>query len=315
MPKTKRNKVISLTKTSRKTRDDKSNMMDTIRSAADEFAYVWLFSIGNMRNSYLKEVRSLWAGSRIFFGKNRVMAKAMGENTETELKKGLSGISQRLTGSVGLLFTDSPPAEVSDWFETHERKDFARSGNVAIEDVILSHGPISTIGLNENEPLAGSLEPQLRKLGMPTELQRGVPSLRQEFTVCKKGKRIDTNAAQILKHLAIQQASFRIVPLAYYDSSKEDITEIKLTPEQTALVQQANGKDNEAAPGERKGLTRKRKDNHAKKVKKAAQDGQDDEDDDQDMDDDDDDDDDEDDDDIDVEDKVTDDMMLPAHLK
>jgi mRNA turnover protein 4 len=94
MPRTKRSKLVSLTRTSRKTKEDKSSLIDSLRAASDEFAYVWLFSIGNMRNNYLKEVRNLWAGSRIFFGKNRVMAKALGESTEHELKKGLAGISQ-----------------------------------------------------------------------------------------------------------------------------------------------------------------------------------------------------------------------------
>lgn len=94
MPRTKRNKLVSLTKTDRKTRDDKASLMDSMRQAADEFAYVWLFSIGNMRNNYLKEVRKLWAGSKIFFGKNRVMAKALGETPEEEIKKGLGGIAQ-----------------------------------------------------------------------------------------------------------------------------------------------------------------------------------------------------------------------------
>lgn len=77
-------------------------------------------------------------------------------------------------------------------------------------------------------------------------------------------------------------------------------------------MQQANGKDGEIAPGERKGLTRKKKSNHAKKVasgEKMDEDAEEDEDDD-------DEDEDEDmDSDVDPEDKVTDDMMLPAHLR
>lgn len=40
------------------------------------------------------------------------------------------------------------------------------------------------------EPLAHSLEPQLRALGMPTELRRGVPTLLREFRVCKKGEQL-----------------------------------------------------------------------------------------------------------------------------
>lgn len=184
-----------------------------------------------------------------------------------------------MSGSVGLLFTHSPPAEVADWFNTHERKDYARTGNIATRTVILPEGPILTQS-DPSEPLAGPLEPQLRKLGIPTELKRGVPTLRHEFTVCREGKRIDTNAvsahthsagqsrcsltsqaaplsqAQVLKHLLIQQASFRIIPLAYHDASKESIFELELTPQQQSLVQQANGKNSEAVPGSRRRTTR-----------------------------------------------------------
>lgn len=94
MPKTKRSKVVSLTKTARKTKEDKSTLIDSVRKSADEFPYIWLFSIGNMRNNYLKEVRDLWKGSRIYFGKNRVMARALGESREEEIKSGVSALAQ-----------------------------------------------------------------------------------------------------------------------------------------------------------------------------------------------------------------------------
>lgn len=229
----------------------------------------------------------------------------------TELNVHLDSFSsQRLSGSVGLLFTDSPPAEVADWFDTHERKDYARTGNLATESITLPEGPIMARS-DPPETLAGPLEPQLRKLGMPTELKRGVPTLRQEFVVCKEGKRIDTNSAQILKHLLIQQASFRIVPLAYYDGAKESVTELTLTPEQQLLVQQANGKDDEAVPGERKSA-RVKKPNAARKEGQTAAKA-----DAVAMDEDEDEDEEDDGESLDETggDKVTDSMMLPAHLR
>lgn len=94
MPKAQRSKVVSLTKTSRKTRDDKLTLIDSIRQSAEEFPYIWLFSIGNMRNNYLKEVRKLWTGSRIYVGKNRVMSRALGEAKEDEIKTGVSALAQ-----------------------------------------------------------------------------------------------------------------------------------------------------------------------------------------------------------------------------
>lgn len=47
-----------------------------------------------MRNSYLKEIRHDFKDSRFFFGKNRVMAKALGTTVEEEYKEGLSAIAK-----------------------------------------------------------------------------------------------------------------------------------------------------------------------------------------------------------------------------
>ena len=42
------------------------------------------------------------------------------------------------------------------------------------------------------------MEPQLRKLGLPTTLNRGVITLSQEYTVCTKGSYLTPEQAQIL---------------------------------------------------------------------------------------------------------------------
>jgi len=43
-----------------------------------------------------------------------------------------------------------------------------------------------------------SMEPQLRKLGLPTALQRGVINLTQDYTVCTKGSVLTPEQVQIL---------------------------------------------------------------------------------------------------------------------
>lgn len=133
---------------------------------------------------------------------------------------------------------------------------------------------------------------------MPTELQRGVPTLLRDYTVCKAGDKLTKESAQILKLLLIQQAEFRIVPLAYWSASpingkpEGSLTEIQLSDEQKALIDQsgANSKAvgqirNKNAPGS-----------------KAAQAADDDDDDDEDIE-------------IEDGDQVGDDMMLPANLR
>lgn len=76
------------------------------------------------------------------------------------------------------------------WFESYCELDYARSGMEALQTVTLEPGP-----LNE---FSHSMEPQLRKLGLPTSLVKGVITLNQEHKVCAKGSILTPEQAQIL---------------------------------------------------------------------------------------------------------------------
>lgn len=235
MARSKRAKVISLTRTKAKTREHKESHMDAVRDAAQQHAYVWVFAVGNMRNTYLAEVRRLWAGSRMVFGKLRVTARALGELPEEEVRPGLGALVPRLRGNVGLLFTDSPPAEVLDWCADYRRSDFARMGNKATETIVLPAGPV-TMRTDPPETLPHPMEPLLRKLGMPTQLKNGVPTLLTDFVVCKKGDVLTAERAHILKHLMIQMADFRLVPLAYWSATDGKVVDLELNADDHELA-------------------------------------------------------------------------------
>jgi mRNA turnover protein 4 len=96
MPKSKRSKVTTLTKTpSRTNKASKLALVSEIQQQVDNFDHVWLFSVGDMRNEGLKEVRAQWRGTgRMFFGKGRVMAKALGLNEGEEYKEGLHKLAK-----------------------------------------------------------------------------------------------------------------------------------------------------------------------------------------------------------------------------
>lgn len=240
MPRTKRNKLVSLTKTpKRNTRSAKGELIDQIQQTAEKYPTCCVFLLTNQRTTYLQEVRSLWKeNSRIFVGKNRLIAKAIGLDEQNEIRKGLNRIGKQLQGPVGVLFTTSSPNEIQEWFEDYSRDDFARAGNVATKDVILEQGPVQ-LALDPPETLPHSLEPQLRALGMPTELRRGVPTLIERFTVCKQGERLTSEKAQILKHLLIKDSKYRLIPFAYWTEADGEVKEFALrSAEDSALVQQ-----------------------------------------------------------------------------
>uniref|UniRef100_A0A9L0RPB4 MRT4 homolog, ribosome maturation factor n=1 Tax=Equus caballus TaxID=9796 RepID=A0A9L0RPB4_HORSE len=89
MPKSKRDKKVSLTKTAKKGLELKQNLIEELRKCVDTYKYLFIFSVANMRNSKLKDIRNAWKHSRMFFGKNKVMMVALGRSPSDEYKDNL----------------------------------------------------------------------------------------------------------------------------------------------------------------------------------------------------------------------------------
>lgn len=246
MPRSKRSKVISLTKTDKKPgRENNERLFTKIRECIDEYQTCLVFSVENMRNTHLKEVRtdlndSRYVhihpcndsiqnqnigkltpppfSSRLFFGKTKVMAKALGTTSAEEYRENLSHLASHLAGNVGLLFTNRPGQEIIDYFETFVKADYARMNCIAPLTFVVPEGTVYSTGgqipAEEDVPLAHSLESTVRALGMPTRLAQGKVHLDQPYTVCKEGKKLDSKQANLLKQFGCAVAEFRVEPVA-----------------------------------------------------------------------------------------------------
>ena len=118
---------------------------------------IFVFQCENMRNNKLKIVREAWSHSKFFIGKNRVLAKALGNSEEEEYSDKLHLISKCLKNECGLLMTNQSEEEVVDYFSRLSEPDFARTGGLATQTVELQQGVLNMF--------SHSMEPQLRKLG------------------------------------------------------------------------------------------------------------------------------------------------------
>ncbi|KZT51014.1 hypothetical protein CALCODRAFT_415151, partial [Calocera cornea HHB12733] len=239
MPKSRRSKVVSLTKTEKKGKENKAKLMDELKASVAKWKYIYIFDVSDMRNGALKDVRKAWKETgRLFFGRNKVMAKALGTSEEEEMKPELRKLANRLDGQVGLFFTDWEPKETKEWFDDFKQADFARAGNRASKTITLPAGPILQYG-DSDSPFPHSMEPQLRKLGLSTKLVRGVPSLDTPHVVCKAGARLTPEQAQLLKLVGVQMATFRVRLRAMW-SEEGGVEEFELVDDE-AFGQDADG--------------------------------------------------------------------------
>lgn len=182
--------------------EHKRDLIQEVRDAFEKYNKVFVYSVSNMRNSKLKDVRQEWKDSRFYFGKNKVMSVALGRFIDEDHRENLHKVSERLRGQCGLFFTNAPKEKVLQWFDDFSDPDYARAGFRATERVFLDQGPLPQF--------QHSLEPHLRRLGLPTSLQKGVVTLVKDHEVCKEGEVLKPEQASILKLLGIKMATFKI---------------------------------------------------------------------------------------------------------
>ncbi|KYK60145.1 60S acidic ribosomal protein P0 [Drechmeria coniospora] len=236
MPKSKRAKVFNLTQVDKKTREQKDKLFQNIRDAVADYQHCFVFSVDNMRNSYLKDVRHELSDCRLFFGKTKLMAKALGQSPSEAVAPGIEDLTQYLSGTVGLILSNRPAQEIIDYFGNLAKVDFARAGVTASRKFAIPSGVVyATAGevpVEYDVPLEHSIEPELRRLGVPTRMVKGKVVLGDEsgegepYIVCKEGDVLDSRQTRLLKLFGVCLSEFRVKILAHWSAATNEVTEV-----------------------------------------------------------------------------------------
>ncbi|KAJ5397406.1 hypothetical protein N7509_005519 [Penicillium cosmopolitanum] len=224
MPRSKRARVVHESKTTKKDHKEQTRRLyANIRECVEEYDHLFLFAVDNMRNTYLKDVRAEFSDSRLFFGKTKVMSKALGSTPETEAAPNLHKLTPFLTGAVGLLFTSRPAKSVTDYFENFRPQDFARAGTEATRSFSIPNGLVCArageIPEHDDEPLSHTIEPALRKLGVPTRLIKG----KRVSPVCRKGDTLDSRQTTLMKMFGVTSSEFKVDLKAQWERESNEV--------------------------------------------------------------------------------------------
>lgn len=92
------------------------------------------------------------------------------------------------------------------------------------------------------EPFPHNEDAQLRKLGLSTTLQKGVPTLSVPHVLCKKGKPLKSEQAQLLKLIGERMVEFRVQLKARWNADTGQVFQTESEPlEETTTA--AGGED------------------------------------------------------------------------
>ena len=142
------------------------------------------------------------------------MAKALGSDPSTAPALGTHLLNPYLRGSVGILFSSRPPTDIENYFSNFRPLDFARAGTRATRSFTIPAGTVYSrageVAEEDDVPLPHGIEPELRKLGVPSRLVKGRVELDNDYEVCKEGEMLGSQQTTLLKMFGVATAEFKV---------------------------------------------------------------------------------------------------------
>lgn len=169
------------------------------------------------------------------------MARALGHSPEDSYADNIYKLTPYLKGTVGLIFTNRAPEQLLPFLENlaADKVDFARAGAAATRDFVVPHGTLYATGgevpAEHDVPIGHTLEPELRRLGVPVRMVKGRVVLEEGpeggdasegYVVCKEGDVLDSRQTRLLKLFSVCLSEFKIKVLAYWTAATTEVTPV-----------------------------------------------------------------------------------------
>ena len=240
MPRSKRNRAITLSNVTKKDKETKTKNFDNLSDNLLKFKRVILLNLSNINSNNLKELRKQWDNedleeenkSKLVVSKKNMIIKNF-DNYKEEFVN-LNKLNQKLknqhekNATYGILYTNYDYKTVVDFFESYVKKDFAKSNPKSPISFTIPGGIVYSRGgfINQEDdiPMAHSLEPTLRnKYKIPTSLKDGKIVLDTEYFVCEQNETLNVTQCLILRQFGIAESEYRVEVMAAYDKETQDL--------------------------------------------------------------------------------------------
>jgi large subunit ribosomal protein L10 len=193
---------------SRQAAPEKVEEVEELKELIHQYKVVGAASLEKVRAAQLQELRKKLEKSALLrVTKNTITKRAIAQcEDKPELKK----LTEHLSGSNILLFTNLNPFKLALLLKKSKVKTTAKAGDKAADDVIV---PAGNTGLPP-----GPIISQLNAVGLPTRIESGSVWITRDTKVAKKGDIIDTRLAGVLSKLGIKPVEAGLTIKAAYDN-------------------------------------------------------------------------------------------------
>ena len=213
-----------------------SEKYETVQETVElinQYEIIAAADLNKVTSAMLQDMRKQLRGRHQFkVVKNTLMRISM----EQAGKEGTHEFIERVSGPNVFLFTNGNPYRVAMELNANKVKVFAKAGDIAMNDILLSAG---NTGLSPG-PLIG----KFGVLGVRTRIEAGNIWIATDATVCKKGQEISENLADLLQRMDVRASEMGLSIKAVYEKGEvllgEDLI-LDLDAYRTQLAQAVGG--------------------------------------------------------------------------
>ncbi len=205
-------------------KEEKLEMVEKLRQEIEKSPVIALVDMHKMPSKQLQEIRkALREKAKIKMIKKSILKFAL-EKVENEKIKELE---KYVPTQPALVFTNIEAFKFYNLVEDLRFKTFAKSGDIATEDIWISAGP--------TQLMAGPVISELQQAGVPASIESGRIKIRKDVCIVKKGEEISELKAGVLRKLKIEPMEVVLNVVAVYDNgniyTKEALELTKTFPE------------------------------------------------------------------------------------
>ena len=212
MPRSKRTKLISLTRTKPKTRDAKGRFLLKLKTLLSRYTRVGVVTFANMNSAAQLKLRAhLGSLTKIVFGKKTLFKLAL-KSFREEACESMEMLSDFMSeGQVALIFSNQPVSALKLKLDHFSDIEFAQPGTLSPANVTLDSGD------SVFKSLSTSNDDYLRKLGLDVTVENGRLCLVSNFLAARKGSELTSDQCKLLKLLGIKLGRVSLTVRAVYD--------------------------------------------------------------------------------------------------